>query len=255
MNIDFKGKTVLITGGASGAGVSIVKQFALNNCNVAFTYNNSKQDADCLVNELSNQIKIKAYKFNQADISQINPLINEILKDFGQIDVLVNNAGIYPSKSLNNISEKDWDNMLDINNKGVFFLSREVAKVMNVGSIINISSINASNPASKLIHYGISKAAIEMQTKCLAYELGPNIRVNCVAPGLIYKEGQEKFIPGWRESYIERSALNRLVDPSEIGKACIFFASDLASAITGQILTVDCGVSLAPAFYNEVKDE
>lgn len=254
MEINLKGKTVLITGGASGAGTSIVKQIAKTGCNIAFTYNHSKQSADALINELSNQIKIKAYYFNQANIDTIKPLIEEIIKDFTHIDVLVNNAGIYPSKSLNNITENDFDEMMDVNNKGVFFLSKEVAKVMDVGSIINISSINASNPASKLIHYGISKAAVEMQTKCLAYELGPNIRVNCIAPGLIYKQGQEKFIPGWVESYVERSALNKLVDPKDVANACIFFASDLSNAITGQILTVDCGVTLAPAFYNELED-
>lgn len=254
MEINLKGKTVLITGGASGAGVSIVKQFACTGCNIAFTYNHSSQAASELVKQLSLTTKIKAYEFNQANIESINPLIKNIIEDFGHIDVLVNNAGIYPAKSLNNISEKDFDEMMDTNNKGVFFLSKEVAKVMDVGSIINISSINASNPASKLIHYGISKAAVEMQTKCLAYELGPNIRVNCIAPGLIYKQGQEEFIPGWVESYVERSALNKLVDPKDVANACIFFASDLSNAITGQILTVDCGVTLAPAFYNELED-
>lgn len=254
MHVNLKGKTVLITGGASGAGVSIVKQFACTGCDIAFTYNRSLQPASDLVKELSPNTKIKAYEFNQANIDTINNLIKNIIDDFGHIDVLVNNAGIYPAKSLNKITEKDFDEMMDTNNKGVFFLSKEVAKVMSVGSIINISSINATNPASKLIHYGISKAAVEMQTKCLAYELGPNIRVNCVAPGLIYKQGQEEFIPGWVESYKERSALNKLVDPKDVANACIFFASDLSSAITGQILTVDCGVTLAPAFYNELKD-
>ena len=101
----------------------------------------------------------------------------------------------------------------------------------------------------------MSKAAVEMATRCLAYELGPDIRVNCIAPGLIYKEGQEKFIPGWSESYKERSALKKLVYPEDIANTAIFLASDLAKAITGQVITVDCGVSLAPYFYNYVEDE
>lgn len=251
MEINLKGKTVLITGGASGAGTGIVKEFAKTEANIAFTYNSSKPDE--ILDELKG-CSIKAYRFDQKDLTQIKTLIDEVIKDFGSIDILVNNAGIYPSRSLYNMSEEEFDEMMDVNNKGVFFLSREVSKVMNKGSIINISSINATNPASKLIHYGISKAAVEMQTKCLAYELGPDIRVNCIAPGLIYKKGQEQFIPGWSESYIERSALKRLVMPADIGKTAIFFASDLSEGITGQILTVDCGVSLAPYFYNYVEE-
>lgn len=245
MDISFKDKVVLITGGCSGAGRGIVKQFVKTGCKLAVTYNSTKPDE--LLKEYP---EIKAYKYNQANINEIKPLLDSIINDFGKIDVLVNNAGIYPAKKIDDISEEDYDQMLDTNTKGIFFLSREAAKLMKDGSIINISSINASNPASKLIHYGMSKAAIEMQTRCLAYEYGPNIRVNCIAPGLIYKEGQEKWIPGWRESYSERSALHRLVMPEEIGNTAIYLASDLASAVTGQIITVDCGVSLAPYFDN-----
>ena len=252
MNIDFSGKTVLITGGASGAGMSIVKEFAKTGADVAFTFHHTLPDD--LLKQLGDT-RITPYHFDQGDLGQIDELISNVMKDYGHIDILVNNAGIYPAKSFQNMTESDYDEMMKINAKGVFFLSRAVSRVMEQGSIVNISSINATNPSVRLIHYGMSKAAIEMETRCLAYELGPRIRVNCIAPGLIYKEGQEKWIPGWTESYQERSALHRLVDPSEIGKAAVFFASDLASAVTGQILTVDCGVSLAPYFYNEVEDE
>ncbi|MBO4919558.1 MAG: SDR family oxidoreductase [Erysipelotrichaceae bacterium] len=252
MEISLRNRTVLITGGASGAGKAVVKEFAKTGADIAFTYNRSTPDE--LLKELAD-IRIRGYRFDQGDLSQIDELVSTVMRDFGHIDVLVNNAGIYPARSLDAMTEKDYDDMMNINAKGVLFLSRAVSRVMKQGSIINISSINAVNPAGKLIHYGMSKAAVEMGTRCLAYELGPDIRVNCIAPGLIYKEGQEKFIPGWSENYQERSALHRLVDPAEVGKAAVFFASDLSSAITGQILTVDCGVSLAPYFFNEVEDE
>ena len=252
MEISLINKTVLITGGASGAGRAIVIEFAKTGADIAFTYNRSTPEE--LLKELPD-IRIKGYRFDQGDLNHIDELVDMVMKDFGHIDVLVNNAGIYPARSLNTMTEKDYDDMMNINAKGVLFLSRAVSRVMKQGSIINISSINAVNPASKLIHYGMSKAAVEMETRCLAYELGPDIRVNCIAPGLIYKEGQEKFIPGWTESYQERAALHRLVDPSEVGKTAVFFACDLSSAVTGQILTVDCGVSLAPYFFNEVEDE
>ena len=252
MDLSLKNKTVLITGGASGAGTGIVKEFLKTGADVAFTFNSASPDD--LLNEI-NDTRTTAYHFDQGDLQQIDELISMVMKDFGHIDVLVNNAGIYPARSFQNMTESDYDDMMRINTKGVFFLNRAASRVMKQGSIINISSINATNPASKLIHYGMSKAAVEMQTKCLAYELGPDIRVNCIAPGLIYKEGQDAWIPGWSESYRERAPLNRLVDPGDIGKVAIFLASDLSSAMTGQILTVDCGVSLAPYFYNEVEEE
>lgn len=251
MNIDFKGKTALITGAASGAGTKILDQFAKCGADIAFTYLHS--DPNTIIEQYPD-LKIRGYHFDQKDISSIPALLREIIEDFSRIDVLVNNAGIYPAKALDDISEEDFDEMMDTNNKGVFFLSREVSKHMAEGAIINISSINAYNPASKLIHYGISKAAVEMQMRCLAYELGPKIRVNCIAPGLICKKGQEQFIPGWVESYSERAALHRIVKAEEIGTTALFLASDLSSAITGQIITVDCGVSLAPYFDNSLED-
>ena len=252
MEINFKNKVVLITGGASGAGEKIVRQFAKTGCDIAFTYCGSKDKAIQLVDELKD-IKIKAYQFNQADIDSIKPFIDKVIEDFGHIDILLNNAGIYPAKAINDISEKDFDEMFDVNTKGVFFLTREVANKMDKGSIINISSINADNPSVMLSHYGASKAAVEFETKALAYEFGPKIRINCIAPGLIYKKGQEAYIPGWVESYSERSALKRVVKPEEIANTAIFLASDLASAITGQTITVDCGIMLAPIFNNELR--
>ena len=245
MNIDLKDKVVLITGGCSGAGTGIAEQFLKTGATVLTTYNSS----------LPKDERVKAYRYDQSNTDSIKKLVEDVINDYGKLDVLVNNAGIYPARSLNTMSEEDYDAMFDINTKGVFFLSREFAKHMKNGSIINISSINATNPASKLIHYGMSKAAVEMETRCLAYEYGPDIRVNCIAPGLIYREGMEEYIPGWCESYNERSALKRMVNPEDIGNTAVFLASDMSSAMTGQIITVDCGVSLAPYFDNYIEDE
>jgi len=247
MELDFKDKTVLITGGASGAGRKIVDVFAKAGANVALTYHHTRPG------KLPKNVR--AYQLDQRDVKQIPDLLKTVYKEMGTIDVLVTNAGIYPSRSMEKITEEDWDEMLETNTKAIFFLNREVSHYMRSGSIINISSINATNPASKLIHYGASKAAVEMLTRCMAYELGPKIRVNCIAPGLIYKKGQEQFIPGWTESYCERSALHRLVKAEEIGKTALFLASDLSSAITGQTITVDCGVSLAPYFNNHLEEQ
>ena len=246
MDLGLENKTVLITGGASGAGKKIVDVFVKAGATVALTYHRSTSG------KLPKNVR--AYPLDQRDVSQIRELFQTVKKDLGKIDVLVTNAGIYPAKSMDKISQEDWDEMMETNARSVFFLNREAACYMKSGSIINISSINAVNPASKLIHYGASKAAVEMITRCMAVELGPKIRVNCIAPGLIYKKGQEEFIPGWTESYCERSALHRLVKAEEIGKTALFLASDLSSAITGQIITVDCGVSLAPYFNNHLEE-
>ena len=124
MNIDFKGKTVLITGAASGAGTKILDQFAKCGADIAFTYLHS--DPDTITRQYPD-LKIRGYRFDQKDISSIPALIKEIVNDFSRIDVLVNNAGIYPARALDNISEEDFDEMMDTNNKGVFFLSREVS--------------------------------------------------------------------------------------------------------------------------------
>ena len=250
IQIDYTGKTVIITGGASGAGRGIVKQFALTGANIAFTYNNSENEAEGLVNELGKD-NIKAYHLDQSIVKDIPAVIDQIVNDFGKIDILVNNAGIYPAKNYSEISEKDWDDMENTNSKSTFFLNRYVYQNMNEGgSIINISSINATNPAGGLLHYGTSKAAVEMISKCLAVEFGPKVRVNCIAPGLIYKKGQEAWIPGWVESYCERAPLHRLVKAEDIANTAITLSSELCNAITGQVITVDCGIMLTPCFDN-----
>lgn len=251
--LDFSGKTALITGGARGAGAAIVRQFARAGANVAFTYRGGAEEAQALLDTLRAEgVQAQAFAFDQSAEGSASALLDAVEAAFGAVDFLVNNAGIYPAVPIMELSENDWDSMLDCNTKGVFFLSREAAKRMKKGgAIVNISSINAVNPADKLVHYGISKAAVEMMTRCMAQSFGPmGVRVNCVAPGLIWKEGQEKFIPGWRESYCERAPLGRLVQAEDVGNACAFLCSPLSSAVTGQVLTVDCGVLLAPCFDN-----
>jgi NAD(P)-dependent dehydrogenase (short-subunit alcohol dehydrogenase family) len=251
--LNFTGKTALVTGGGKGAGISIARQFALAGANVAITYHSSADSAQGVVKELQGLgVKAAAFPLNQSHIDSIPGLLTGVMDTFGRLDVLVNNAGIYPAKPMEDLTETDWDEMMNCNTKGVFFLSRQAARLMKRGgAIVNISSINATNPAGQLVHYGVSKAAVEMVTRCLAHELGPSgLRVNCVAPGLIWAEGQEKYIPGWRESYCQRAPLGRLVEATDIGNTCVFLASPLASAITGQTLTVDCGVLLAPCFDN-----
>ena len=251
--LDFTGKNVIVTGALSGAGRAIAEVFIESGANVILTYNRSGSATDELRAKYPDR-KLRFYRLDQSDMASIQTFVDALTADLTadpRIDCLVNNAGIYPAKYIDQIEPDDWDAMLDTNARGVFFLSKAVRPLIRGGAIVNISSINATNPARLLAHYGASKAAVEMLTRSMAQSFGPEVRVNCIAPGLIYKEGQDEFIPGWADSYRERSPLHKLVQAEEIGKTCLFLASDLASAITGQVVTVDCGVLLAPAFFNE----
>ena len=249
--LDLTGKTVIVTGGLSGAGRAIADAFIESGANVIITYNTSAEAAE----EVKTKWPGRSLDFMHLDtgsIDSIDGFVKVVSEKGVAIDCLVNNAGIYPPKDIDEVTPEEWDSMLDVNARGVFFLSQKIRPLMKKGSIINISSINAANPARRLAHYGASKAAVEMLTRSQAQAYGPDIRVNCIAPGLIYKEGQDEYIPGWSDSYKERSALGRLVESEEIGKLCLILASDLTSAVTGQTITADCGVSLAPYFYNEI---
>ena len=249
--VDFTGKTVVVTGALSGAGREIAKVFIEAGADVVLTYNRSAGAGESLRAEYPDAA-MRFCRLDQSDPEAIGNFARELAEAGVRVDCLVNNAGIYPAIDIDELTVDDWDAMLDTNTRGPFFLARALKPLMNKGaSIINISSINATNPARKLAHYGISKAAVEMMTRNQAQAYGADIRVNCIAPGLIFKEGQDEFIPGWTDSYKERSPLHKLVYAEEIGKTCLFLASDLASAITGQTITVDCGIMLAPCFFND----
>ena len=252
--LGYAGKTVVITGAAQGAGAGIAKRFAEIGANVVITYRTNKDAGLKKVEEFKALgVKAAAYELDQRKVETIDGVVEQIVKDFGTIDVLVNNAGIYPHAVNMDMTVEDWDDMLDTNTRGMFFVSRSVAKVMagqkDGGAIVNISSINATFPSDTLTHYGISKAADEMMTRCLAHDFGKlGVRVNCVAPGLIENPMLDVYVPGWRESYCERAALGKLVEPEDIGDACIFLGSVLAKSVTGQVLTVDSGIELAPLY-------
>lgn len=251
--VDYTGKTVVITGAAQGSGAGIAKRFAEAGADVVITYNRNDKAAQEKVAEFRKMgSKAAAYHLNQLDTETVDTVIQQIYQDYGRIDCLVNNAGIYPHQNVLDMTEQEWDAMMNSNARGAFFVSQRVAKVMKEqggGAIINISSINATNPSDTLVHYGASKAAVEMITRGLAHSLGKyGIRVNCIAPGLIDAPGLDRNVPGWRESYSSRAPLGRIATPADMGNVCIFLGSELASFVTGQIISVDGGVLLAPCY-------
>ncbi len=251
--VDYSGKTVVVTGAAQGSGSGIARRFAQAGANVAITYNRNDAAAQVKVEELrSLGVRAGAYHLDQLRTEEIDGVLRQIREDFGSIDCVVNNAGIYPHREVMDMREKDWDDMMESNARGVFFVCQSAAAIMREqggGAIINISSINATNPSDTLIHYGASKAAVEMLTKGLAHKLGKyGIRVNCIAPGLIDAPGLDQNVPGWRESYSSRAPLGRIATSEDMGNVAVFLGSELAGFVTGHIIPVDGGVLLSPCY-------
>ena len=240
-------KVAIITGGSRGIGKSICETFAQNGCNVAFTYNNSKESAESLAKELNGSgIKVKAYKSDASNFDDATKLVEYVLNDFGKIDILVNNAGIKKDNLLMRMEKSDFDSVINTNLSSVFNLTKASIKTFlkqRNGSIINISSVVGVKGNAGQSNYSASKAGIIGFSKSIALELGSrNIRSNVIAPGFIETDMtnslSEDVINSWKESI----PLKRGGNPSDVGNACVFLASDLSSYITGQTLHVDGGM-------------
>ena len=242
-----EGKTAIITGGSRGIGKGIALVFAQHGANVAFTYSSSVESANSLEKELSNfGVKVKSYQSNAADHKESQDLVENVLEDFGSIDVLVNNAGITKDNLLMRMGEEDFDKVIEVNLKSVFNMTKAVQRTMlkqRKGSIINMSSVVGVKGNAGQSNYAASKAGIIGFSKSIALELGSrNIRSNVIAPGFIETEMtaklDEKTVDVWRNAI----PLKRGGAPEDIANACVFLASDLSAYITGQTLNVDGGM-------------
>jgi 3-oxoacyl-[acyl-carrier protein] reductase len=240
-------KTALITGASRGIGRGIALTFAKHGSNVAFTYNASAEAAQALENELRGfGVKAKGYQSNAANFNAAQDLVNKVYEDFGALDVLINNAGITKDNLLLRITEEDFDEVIEVNLKSVFNLTKAVIRPMmkqRSGSIINMSSVVGVKGNAGQANYAASKAGILGFTKSVALELGSrNIRCNAIAPGFIETEMtaklDEKTVDEWRNAIpLKRGGL-----PEDVANACVFLASELSSYITGQTLHVDGGM-------------
>lgn len=242
-----EGKTAIITGASRGIGKGIAEVFASHGANVAFTYSSSVEAANELEKELSGKgIKAKGYKSNAADFQEAQKLADEVVAEFGTIDILINNAGITKDNLLMRISEDDFDKVIEVNLKSVFNMTKAVQRTMlkqRKGAIINMSSVVGVKGNAGQSNYAASKAGMIGFTKSIALELGSrNIRCNAIAPGFIETEMtaklDEKVIQGWRDGI----PLKRGGSPEDVANACVFLASDLSAYITGQVLNVDGGM-------------
>ena len=242
-----EGKTAIITGGSRGIGKGIALVFAQHGANVAFTYSSSVESANSLEKELSNYgVKVKSYQSNAADHKESQDLVENVLRDFGSIDVLVNNAGVTKDNLLMRMGEEDFDKVIEVNLKSVFNMTKAVQRTMlkqRKGSIINMSSVVGVKGNAGQSNYAASKAGIIGFSKSVALELGSrNIRSNVIAPGFIETEMtaklDEKTVDVWRNAI----PLKRGGSPEDIANACVFLASDLSAYVTGQTLNVDGGM-------------
>ncbi|MFC1475162.1 3-oxoacyl-[acyl-carrier-protein] reductase [Candidatus Zixiibacteriota bacterium] len=244
--MDFTKKTVIVTGSARGIGRAIAEKFSQLNANVVIC-DVDKEQSETVAGEIGgNTIGLKADVTSQDDIDN---LLEKTKKEYGQIDIVVNNAGITRDNLMIRMSEKDWDMVLDINLKGSFLVTKSAARVMmkqRYGRIINISSIVGINGNAGQINYSASKAGLIGLTKSAAKELGARgITVNAVAPGFITTEMTENLSEDAKSAFLDRVLIKRPGSPEDIAQAVLFLASDEASYITGQVISVDGGLTIA----------
>lgn len=246
MKVDFTGKTVLVTGGAGGVGSVCVKEFLEAGAEVAAA-DLSGEALDAL--GVSGQERLRTYVMDISEISSIKRTVQDVVADFGKIDILVQTAGILRGKSAFDITEKEWDLVLNINAKGLFFVMQEVVKQSMQhcgGAVINMASmagIRGMRKGMESAHYSASKGAVVALTMQAATEwAGYGIRVNCLAPGGIRTPAMNAlhFDPG----QINPIPLGKLSEPEDISSAILFLASDHAAMITGQTLVIDGGSSI-----------
>ena len=242
-----EGKTAIITGASRGIGRGIALVFAQYGCNVAFTYSSSVEAAQTLEAELKAfGITAKGYQSNAASYDQAHQLVEDVLKDFDGLDILINNAGITKDNLLMRMAEEDFDQVIEVNLKSVFNMTKAVQRTFlkqRKGSLIHMSSVVGVKGNAGQANYAASKAGIIGFSKSIALELGSrNIRSNVIAPGFIETEMtaklSEDLVQGWRNSI----PLKRGGSPEDIANACVFLGSDLSNYITGQVLNVDGGM-------------
>lgn len=239
-------KVALITGGSRGIGEGIALKFAQEGAHVAFTYVSSDEKARALEEKLAGLgVKAKGYKSNAGVYEEAERLVTDVLKEFTSIDVCVNNAGISRDNLLLRLTPQQWDEVMEINLKSVFNVTKQVIRPMmkaKRGSIINMSSIVGVRGNAGQSSYAASKAGIIGFTKSIALELGSrNIRCNAIAPGFIETDMTHYLKDGEAsKSFMDKIPLGRFGTTEDIANATIFLASDMSRYITGQVLSV-CG--------------
>lgn len=251
------GRVAFVTGGAQGIGRGVALRLAEAGADVAIADVDEGAAADTLAALARLGGKARFFHADLASATQARDAVGATVSIFGRIDVVVNNAGIFPMTPALELDEATWDRVLDINLKGAFFVAQAAARAMpQGGSIVNVASIDAFRPTGNLAHYDASKGALVMLTKSLASEWAKrNVRVNCVAPGGVTTPGATQTMKTMSKSlgadvsklvegFAQRVPLGRMGTPDDIALATLFLASDASSYVTGETIIVDGGVLL-----------
>jgi len=241
------GKVAIVTGASRGIGRAVAERFAAEGASVVVNYTQGAANATAVVAGI--QAAGGTAIAVQADVSRsgdVRRLVEQTLAQFGRVDILVNNAGVMIAKGVLETSEDDWDVTIDVNLKGAYLCSKEVAPVMihqGAGSIINMSSNSGlyHPSAMRFTEYVVSKAGMNGLTKAMALALGPQIRVNAICPGWIRTDMVEEIEPAVQRRILEETALKRWGTPDDVAASAVFLASDEASFITGELLIVAGG--------------
>ncbi|WP_462280624.1 3-oxoacyl-[acyl-carrier-protein] reductase [Salinivirga cyanobacteriivorans] len=240
-----EGKTAIVTGASRGIGRAIALVFAEHGANIAGTDLKYDENAETLEKELNEKgVKCKMYASDASNFESCNELASQVVKDFGSIYALINNAGITKDNLLMRMTEADWDAVLTVNLKSVFNMTKAVQRTMlkqRHGSIVNMSSVVGVSGNAGQSNYSASKSGIIGFTKSIAKELGSrNIRCNAIAPGFIITEMTGKLGEDVVKSWSEQIPLKRGGEPKEVAETALFLASDLSSYVSGQVINV-CG--------------
>ncbi len=240
-----EGQTALITGGSRGIGRAIALEMARQGANVAFSdlkYDETAKQTEKELNDLG--VEAKGYASDASSFSESENLVNDVVAEFGNIDILVNNAGITRDTLLMRMTEDMWDDVIRINLKSAFNLTKAVQKYMlkeRKGSIINMSSIVGLGGNAGQANYAASKAGMIAFTKSVAQEIGArNIRVNAIAPGFIETEMTGQLSEDVKKEWAEKIPLKRAGKPEDVANMAVFLASEMSAYVTGQVFTV-CG--------------
>ena len=242
-------KVAVISGGTRGIGRAIALELARHGAAIAFTGTSRNENMTSLEEEITALgVKCKGYASNAADFAQTHTLVEQILAEFGQIDVLVNNAGITKDGLMMRMSEEQWDDVLNTNLKSAFNFTHAIVPAMarrRAGTIINMSSVVGTNGNAGQCNYAASKAGIIGLTKSIAAEMGARgIRANVIAPGFINTDMTGKLSEELRAEWAKQIPLRRAGEGEDIAGAALFLASDLAAYVTGQVLQVDGGMAM-----------